>query len=223
MPTKYTIRQGDSIVDVAYRNGRFWLLLSLTAAACSAAPAIPAPAIPAPAIPVPPPPTPPLQRAPADVSAEPSPPPALLDVSLTIGGHPIEHMLPSEQRILTPVPIYIEPPPGVDIQEAKLSYRPYGGNRYKHVILKKVHRGFGTEIPCVDLTSTGVLRYFITLTGSDGQPLEHLGSTKEPLRVEIKNEIDGGPPAIPGEKPPQRCKVMASSAGMAPFSPRLLH
>jgi hypothetical protein len=126
-------------------------------------------------------------------------------VILTIGGQPIKHMLPSEQQILTPVPIYIEPPPGVEIKEAELRYKAFGESKYTAVVLREVNRGFGTEIPCDHLTIPADLRFYITLTGGDGEPLEPLGSKEEPLRIHIKKEIEGGPPAIPGKQPPRRC------------------
>jgi len=51
------------------------------------------------------------------------------------------------------------------------------------------------------------VKYFFAFTGSDGEPAGGMGSSKEPFRTTIKNEIDGEAPKLPGKKPPKQCKA----------------
>jgi hypothetical protein len=144
------------------------------------------------------------------------PQPALLDVELTIGSFPIKHMLPAEQVVNTPVPIYFEPPDGIQIMQAKLVYKPFGAANWKAQEMVRLGTGFGIELPCVDTSTTGDIKYYITLVGGDGQPLESLGSKERPLRVSIKNEIEGDEPRLPGKKPPRHC---SSCSELPPGNP----
>lgn len=132
-------------------------------------------------------------------------PPRLLDASLTLGGQPVKHMLPAEQGAGTPVPIYVEPPAGAAIEEVRLRYKAFGAATYRSLPMKKLGSGFAVEIPCQDVTS-GPLKYFISFLDEQHQELGSLGSRQVPLHVEIKYELKGGSPSLPGRKPPRQCE-----------------
>jgi hypothetical protein len=117
------------------------------------------------------------------------------------------HTPPPESPVNTPLPIYIEPSEEVPLSKVTLRYKPFGATQYKSVEMKKMGKGYGAEIPCEDVTTTGDIKYFFAFTGSDGEPAGGLGSNKEPFRTTIKNEIEGEPPKLPGKKPPAQCKA----------------
>lgn len=114
---------------------------------------------------------------------------------------------PAESQVNTPLPIYVEPSDEVPLAKVVLRYKPFGATQYKSIELKKMGKGWGGEIPCEDVTTTGDIKHFFAFTGTDGEPAGGLGSTKEPFRTTIKNEIEGEPPRLPGKKPPTQCKA----------------
>lgn len=144
-------------------------------------------------------------------------PPILLSASFTIGWFPILHRFPSEQAVNTPVPLYFEPPAGIVLQRATVRYKPFGATKYKTLVMRKLKGGFGVEVPCTEVTTTGDLKYFIELIDEQGQPLDPIGSETAPLRVHIKVDIEGGPPSFPGYKAPGRCADQEDAAGRPPL------
>ena len=81
--------------------------------------------------------------------------------------------------------------------------------------MKKLRRGYGVEIPCVEVGSTpGDFKYYIQALGSDGEVLASNGSKASPLRVPINEQIVADPPHLPGRRPPVPCT--SSTAGECP-------
>jgi hypothetical protein len=119
------------------------------------------------------------------------------------------HTPPAESPVNTPLPIYIEPADDVPLSKVILRYKPFGATQFKSVELKKTGKGYGGEIPCEDVTTTGDVKYFFAFTGADGEAAGGLGSTKEPFKTTIKNEIEGDAPKLPGKKAPEQCKEKA--------------
>jgi hypothetical protein len=116
------------------------------------------------------------------------------------------HKAPPEQTVNTPVPIYMEPSEEQPTSKVTLRYKPFGSKTYKSVELKKMGKGFGGEIPCEDVTTTGDIKYFFALTDESGEAAGTLGTTKDPYKVTIKSEIEGEAPTLPGQKAPDQCK-----------------
>lgn len=117
----------------------------------------------------------------------------------------LTHTPPPEQAVNTPVPIYIEVPEEVGATKVTLRYKPFGGTKWKTLEMQRVGDGYGVEIPCEDVTTTGDVKYFIIAKDEAGDPAGTAGSMKEPYRVPIKNEIEGDAPSLPGKKPPEEC------------------
>lgn len=117
-----------------------------------------------------------------------------------------QHTPPPESPVNTPLPIYVEPTEEIALSKVVLRYKPFGEKQYKSVELKKLGKGFGGEVPCADVTTTGDIKYFFAFTGTDGESAGDLGSASEPFRTTIKNEIDGEPPKLPGKKAPTKCR-----------------
>ncbi|MFT3772869.1 MAG: hypothetical protein QM820_46375 [Minicystis sp.] len=105
-----------------------------------------------------------------------------------------------------PLPLYIEPSEEVPLSKVTLRYKPFGAAQYQSLEMKKTGKGYGAEIPCDGVTTTGDIKYFFAFTGTDGEPAGGLGSNKEPFRTTIKNELEGDPPRLPGKKPPSKCR-----------------
>lgn len=116
------------------------------------------------------------------------------------------HTPPSESVVSTPLPVYIEPPDELPLSKVTLRYKPFGATQYKSIEMRKLGRGFGVEIPCEDVSTTGDIKYFFAFTGTDGEPAGGHGTIKEPFRTTIKNDIEGEAPRLPGAKPPKKCK-----------------
>lgn len=135
------------------------------------------------------------------------------------GGDPATHTAPTEQVVNTPVPLYIEAAEEGPLSKVTLRYKPFGAKQYKSLELKKVGKGFGGEIPCEDLSTTGEVRYFFALFDENGEAAGTLGSTKEPYKLTIKRDIEGMPPALPGQKPPEQCKEKADCPPGLPGCP----
>jgi hypothetical protein len=122
-------------------------------------------------------------------------------------GGDIAHTPVAEQVVNTPVPVYIEIPEEYAAEKATLKYKPFGGKSWKTVEMKKMGAGFGAEIPCEDVTTTGDVKYYIIAIDGGGEPAGQAGSLKAPYKVSIKNEIDGVAPSLPGKKAPDQCKA----------------
>ncbi|KYF50648.1 hypothetical protein BE08_07345 [Sorangium cellulosum] len=116
----------------------------------------------------------------------------------------VPHTPVAEQAVNTPVPVYVEIPEEIDAAKATLRYRPFGSPKWKSLEMPRHGDGFGAEIPCEDVTTTGDIRYFVILRDEAGDPVGTAGSMQAPHRVPIKNEIESAP-SLPDEEPPQRC------------------
>ena len=116
----------------------------------------------------------------------------------------LKHTPPAEQQINTPVPIYIEVPEDLGVKKVTLRYKPFGATNWKPLDMSKVGDGWGVEVPCTEVTTTGDLKYYIT-ADDDAGTVATAGSRSEPYKISIKNEIEGDPPSLPGKKPPKAC------------------
>ncbi|WP_437617721.1 tetratricopeptide repeat protein [Sorangium sp. So ce1151] len=116
----------------------------------------------------------------------------------------VPHTPVAEQAVNTPVPVYIEIPEEIDASKATLRYKPFGSRKWKSLEMTRMGDGFGAEIPCEDVTTTGDIRYFVIVRDEAGDPVGTAGSMQAPHRVPIKNEIEQEP-SLPGQEPPKRC------------------
>lgn len=123
-------------------------------------------------------------------------------------GRGLSHSAPVEQRIDTPLPLYIEVVAELleDAKKATVTYLAPGAADWKTLVLKRVgEQGFGINVPCGDIKTEGDFKYHITVTDADGAIITGVGSRAEPLVTKIKKRIDGNPPSWPGFAPPEQC------------------
>src|SRR5262249_28180035 len=86
--------------------------------------------------------------------------PAKLDAK-TKRGPRIEPEAPTEQAVLTALPIWVEVK-GVTPEKVELKFKVLGVKKWRSLALKPMSDGWGVEIPCRDVgTITGTLRYYV--------------------------------------------------------------
>ena len=127
--------------------------------------------------------------------------------SASSGG--LKHTPVKEQRLRTPVPLYVEVDPALraKVSRVSVSFLSPGASEWESLLLKKVGEGgFGINLPCEDVELEGTLKYHITVTAEGGAILAAVGSRTEPLATAIKKSIEGEPPHFPGFAPPDTCR-----------------
>jgi hypothetical protein len=119
------------------------------------------------------------------------------------GAGTIVHVPPSEQTLNTPLPLYIEGSPS--FKAADVHYKPYGETDWKRISLTPMKGGWGIEIPCLDLGTTGKLSYYIDAYDASGTAVASSGTREQPHEVAIVTDLAAEPPHLPGRAPPSRC------------------
>jgi len=123
-------------------------------------------------------------------------------------GQGLSHTPPAEQRVDTPVPLYVLLAAELveDAKKVTVTYLAPGASDWHTMIMKKMgERGYAINVPCAELSKEGELKYHITITDADGAIVTGIGSRSEPLKTAIKQRIDGEPPSWPGFAPPELC------------------
>jgi hypothetical protein len=175
-------------------------------------PTTPAPA-PAPAAVAPPPPPPPAPPPPPPV-----PPPPVLPQPK---GGDFAHAPAAEQRVDTPLPVYIEGGPQGTYHVVVRYKGPQDppDAEWSHTDLTHVSRGWGGVIPC-NAVVAGTVRYYVQAYNSDMDPVGANGDAKNPYQVPIREELAGPPPHLPGHQPPKGCHEKAKPAPVVAAPPR---
>jgi hypothetical protein len=116
------------------------------------------------------------------------------------------HSPPASQAVLTPLPIYVELPEGIQATKVYVRYQPFGAKEWKTAYMSKVGGGYGVELPCADVgDSPGVLKYFIQAVDAAGDLVASSGRLSDTYRVKIVQRLDGEAPRLPGHQPPAAC------------------
>ena len=134
-------------------------------------------------------------------------------------GGDLPHTATAESPVNSPVPVFIEVPTDLEASKVTLRYKPFGGTAWKSVDMKKMGEGFGAEIPCDDMNTTGDVKYYITVSDETNSPIAQAGTLKEPYRVPIKNELEGEAPHLPGKPAPKQCAAKAECPPGLPGCP----
>ena len=136
--------------------------------------------------------------APAERPAPPKPPAA--------ASGDIVHTAPTEQAVLTPIPLYAEVPGVAGVAKVQARYKAAGAANWKTVELKKYKNGYAGEISCFDVGSeTGEMKYFLQAADSSGDVAATNGTRNAPHTVAIVTELSGEPPRLPGKPAPAQC------------------
>jgi hypothetical protein len=123
------------------------------------------------------------------------------------GGGDLIHTPPAEQATLTPVPLFAQLPAGTSASRVQLSYKPFGASEWKALEMKPHGKGFGVEIPCVEIGSaSGDLSYYIQAFDAQQNLVSWSGTRQAPNKVPIRTLLQGDAPHLPGLPPPAKCQ-----------------
>lgn len=90
-----------------------------------------------------------------------------------------------------------------------LRYRQYGDENWVRVDLKRVGEDWRGEIPCTALSRPGTWGMYVEAKDQRDTSLERIGSRDRPLVFKVVENSSVPPPALPGEKAPDRCVATA--------------
>jgi hypothetical protein len=114
------------------------------------------------------------------------------------------HTPAGEQKVNTPLPVYVEYPGTTAIVRVVLKYEGAAMSDWGRLDLKRMSSGWGGMIPCTAVTK-GVLRYWVQGFDDGGDPVASSGDPKHPYTVPIGDDIAGEAPHLPGKSAPKSC------------------
>jgi hypothetical protein len=101
--------------------------------------------------------------------------------------------------------VYVEVQQIRDVRRVMLAYRGEDQRRFLSIEMAEHHEGFAGRIPCHRVRPPRV-EYFVQVLDSRGEVVAASGSETEPHVVEIRDELQGAPPALPGEDAEPHCR-----------------
>ncbi len=116
----------------------------------------------------------------------------------------LTHKPVAEQMVNTPVPIHVLTPEGMTVAKVIVMFKPFGGE-WKKQELRRTNDGWTGLIPCVELGTTGDLKYYVKALDASGDQVASSGSLNTPFVTKIKSQLDGDPPHLPKQPPPGQC------------------
>ncbi len=123
----------------------------------------------------------------------------------SVSDEDITHQAPAAQTVLTPLPIYVELPQGLEPGKVIVRFNAPSLQQWKTVQLRKMGSGWGGEIPCTDVgDSVGDLKYFIQASDENGV-IASSGRILRPHVVHIVQQLQGDAPHLPDQPPPSQC------------------
>ena len=122
----------------------------------------------------------------------------------------LEHEPVTEQRVRTPVPIYVEPADPESISSGVLNFKSSAGP-WQRAPLKRMGDGFGAEIPCSAVRHTGQIVYYVEVKDDSGDVVGSAGSRDEPIELEIGEDKPDEPPHFPDHDAPPRCGALGGA------------
>jgi hypothetical protein len=87
----------------------------------------------------------------------------------------------------------------------EIHYKPFGGDAWKTVKMKKKDDAFRGEIPCDATGASGTLKVYVRAKDASGESVDSFGSKSKPVEFQISETTAAEPPAYEGEAPPARC------------------
>ena len=109
------------------------------------------------------------------------------------------------QLVRTPVPIYAEYGGTENIVKVIARYKAFGMTEWKSQELRKIGKGWGGTITCLDVIQ-GDFQYYLQGFNDQNDPVATAGDRNHPYKVPIKRDkIEGDPPHLPDQPPPTQC------------------
>ncbi len=109
------------------------------------------------------------------------------------------------QQIRTPVPIYVEYGGSETLVKVTAKYKAFGMTEWKSAELKKLGKGYGGVVPCLDVIQ-GELQYYLLGFNDQNDPVATGGDRNRPYKVAIKKDkVEGDAPRLPDQPAPTQC------------------
>ena len=123
------------------------------------------------------------------------------------GGVGLDHTPPEEQKVNTPLPLYV----GIGDDIAKkvatvvVTYVGTNGGDPQQLTLEKNGKGYRGNVPCAATKKKGSLKYWIVAKDKNDKTLATAGTEDAPNETAIKSSLEDKPPSWPGFAPPDSC------------------
>ena len=116
------------------------------------------------------------------------------------------HAPPTEQVVSTPVPLYAEYAGTEKVAKVVAKYKGFGMTEFRTIALKAAESGpgFSASIPCSDVQE-GPLEYYLQGFNANNDPVASSGDPAHTFKVDVKRQLTGDAPHLPGMAPPAQC------------------
>ncbi len=120
---------------------------------------------------------------------------------------PMSHTPPPEQKLNTPIPIYVTLDDDTlkKVTNMEAIYEGVGASAQRKVRLERNGKTFRGNIPCAATSKKGAVKYWITAKDKDDKVVGTIGSEAAPNETQIKEMVEGKTPSWPGFAPPESC------------------
>jgi hypothetical protein len=112
---------------------------------------------------------------------------------------------PDVRELQTRRPIPLECSSDEEVASMEIRYKPFGGDAWKSVKMKKVGEAFRGEVPCDATGSAGTLKVYVRAKDATGESVDSFGSKAKPVEFTTSETSTMEPPTYPGEAAPTRC------------------
>ena len=141
----------------------------------------------------------------APVAETPKPTPAAAPANEESGDKGGLKCTPEVRELQTLRPIPVECSSDEEVASMELRYKPFGGDAWKSVKMKKVGEAFRGEVPCDATGSAGTLKLYVRAKDAAGESVDSFGSKSKPVEFTTSEGSSAEPPTYPGEAAPARC------------------
>ncbi len=108
------------------------------------------------------------------------------------------------QMVRTPLPVYAVYAGTETLTKVVVKYKAFGMTEWKSIDAKSMDKGWGAEIPCVDVQQ-GDLVYYMQGFNANNDPVATSGDRNNPFKTVVKRDFSGDAPHFPGKDPPKQC------------------
>ena len=108
------------------------------------------------------------------------------------------------QLVRTPLPIYVVYSGTETLVKVVAKYKAFGMTEWKSIEAKSMDKGWGAEIPCVDVQQGGLV-YYVQGFNANNDPVATSGDRNNPFKTAVRRDFSGDPPHFPGKDPPRQC------------------
>jgi hypothetical protein len=111
---------------------------------------------------------------------------------------------PPGQLVRTPLDIYFTYGGSEALAKVVVKYKGFGMPEWKTLEAHAIDKGWGVEIPCVDVQQ-GDLQYYLQGFNANNDPIATGGDRNSPYKTAVSRDFAGEAPHFPGKDPPKQC------------------